>query len=154
MITGSTASDRTGATHPSGRPVDRPRRRERRNRHRRSGAEQKPELSRCVQVEPRVSLVVDDLATPDESVRSDGQAGRGLEIRATVDILVARQPLLDSFSNEVLRIHPHKIIAWNLDGRTRLHHPHHRAQRCDESVRPARRRWSPHPQSLQTAVWD
>lgn len=33
-----------------------------------------------------------------------------------VEILVARQPLMEAFSNEVLRIHPGRIIAWNLDG--------------------------------------
>ena len=80
-----------------------------------------PALSRSqkfrnVQADPRISLVVDDQATPEESVGLGGQTGRGLEIRGRVDILVADRPLTFAFSNDVLRVRPHKIIAWNLDG--------------------------------------
>jgi pyridoxamine 5'-phosphate oxidase family protein len=69
-----------------------------------------------VQADPRISLVVDDGATPEESVGPGGQLGRGLEIRGSVEILVAQRPLMEGFSNEVLRIYPRRIIAWNLDG--------------------------------------
>jgi pyridoxamine 5'-phosphate oxidase family protein len=71
---------------------------------------------RNVQADSRISLVVDDQATPEESVGPGGQTGRGLEIRGTVEILVGQQPLIPDFSAEVLRVHPRKILAWNLDG--------------------------------------
>ncbi len=71
---------------------------------------------RNVEADPRISLVVDDQATPEESVGPGGQTGRGLEIRGTVEILLAQRPLIEAFSTDILRIHPHKIIAWNLDG--------------------------------------
>lgn len=71
---------------------------------------------RNVQADPRISLVIDDQAAPEESVGPGGQTGRGLEIRGRVEILTAPQPLIEAFSNDVLRVHPRKIIAWNLDG--------------------------------------
>lgn len=69
---------------------------------------------RNVERDPRVSLVVDDNAP--EPVGPGGQRGRGLEIRGQVEILWVDQPLIPGFSNEVLRIHPRRIVAWNLDG--------------------------------------
>src|SRR5689334_9050323 len=48
---------------------------------------------RNVQADPRVSLVVDDMAA--EPVGPGGQTGRGLEIRGVVEILRAERPLLD-----------------------------------------------------------
>ncbi|OHV46691.1 PPOX class F420-dependent oxidoreductase [Pseudofrankia sp. BMG5.36] len=71
---------------------------------------------RNVQADPRISLIVDDQASPEESVGPGGQTGRGLEIRGGVEILVAARPLLAGFGNDVLRVRPHKIISWNLDG--------------------------------------
>lgn len=76
-----------------------------------------PDLSssrkyRNIQADPRVSLVVDD--TAPEPVGPDGQRGRGLEIRGTVEILRLERPLIDGFSNDVLRIHPRRILAWNV----------------------------------------
>jgi pyridoxamine 5'-phosphate oxidase family protein len=71
---------------------------------------------RNIQVDPRISFVVDDLATPQETVGTDGQLGRGLEIRGRADILLHEPPLMEGFSNERLRIHPSRIIAWNIDG--------------------------------------
>ncbi|WP_007515660.1 PPOX class F420-dependent oxidoreductase [Pseudofrankia saprophytica] len=80
-----------------------------------------PALSRSqkfrnVQADPRISLIVDDQATPEESVGPGGQTGRGLEIRGSVEILVAGEPPMTGFGNDVLRVHPHKIISWNVDG--------------------------------------
>jgi pyridoxamine 5'-phosphate oxidase family protein len=69
---------------------------------------------RNVRADPRVSFAVDDHAPAP--VGPGGQTGRGLEIRGRVEILVREEPLLPSFDNEVLRIHPHRIIAWNIDG--------------------------------------
>jgi pyridoxamine 5'-phosphate oxidase family protein len=71
---------------------------------------------RNVQADPRGSLVVDDQATPEESVGPGGQTGRGLEIRGIVEVLLNQRPLMDAFSPEILRVHPRKILAWNLDG--------------------------------------
>jgi pyridoxamine 5'-phosphate oxidase family protein len=78
-----------------------------------------PQLSasqkfRNIQADPRVSLVIDDTAPVD--VGPGGQRGRGLEIRGTVEVLEVDQPLIDGFSTDVLRIHPRRIVAWNLDG--------------------------------------
>jgi len=77
-----------------------------------------PDLSttrkfRNIQADPRVSLVVDD--TAPQPVGPGGQRGRGLEIRGAVETLRVERPLLPGFSNEVLRIHPRRILAWNLD---------------------------------------
>jgi pyridoxamine 5'-phosphate oxidase family protein len=71
---------------------------------------------RNVQADPRISFVVDDLATPEESLGPHGQLGRGLEVRGLAEMLVIEQPLMEGFSNELLRIHPRRVIAWNLDG--------------------------------------
>ena len=67
---------------------------------------------RNIQADPRVSLVVDD--TAPQPVGPDGQRGRGLEIRGTVEILRLERPPIDGFSNDVLRIHPRRILAWNV----------------------------------------
>lgn len=71
---------------------------------------------RNVTADPRVSFVVDDMATPEESVGPDGQTGRGLEIRGRAEILLGERPLMDGFTDEVIRIHPRRVVAWNLDG--------------------------------------
>ncbi|SDZ29968.1 pyridoxamine 5'-phosphate oxidase family protein [Amycolatopsis xylanica] len=78
-----------------------------------------PALSRSqkyrnIQADPRASLVVDDTAS--EPVGPGGQRGRGIEIRGDVEVLLADVPLLDGFSNDVVRIHPRRVVAWNLDG--------------------------------------
>lgn len=71
---------------------------------------------RNIEADSRVAFVVDDLATPQETVGTDGQLGRGLEVRGRADILLQVTPLMDGFSDERLRIRPRRIIAWNLDG--------------------------------------
>jgi pyridoxamine 5'-phosphate oxidase family protein len=71
---------------------------------------------RNVQTDPRISFVVDDLATPQETVGADGQLGRGLEVRGRAEVLLDEPPLMEGFSDGVLRLHPRRIIAWNLDG--------------------------------------
>lgn len=71
---------------------------------------------RNVQADARISFVVDDLATPRETIGTDGQLGRGLEMRGRAAILRDELPLMEGFSNERLRLHPQRIIAWNLDG--------------------------------------
>ena len=66
---------------------------------------------RNVQADPRVSFVVDDQA---ETPNSIGQTGRGIEIRGQAEIVTLDPPLIAAFSNETPRIHPHRIIAWNI----------------------------------------
>jgi pyridoxamine 5'-phosphate oxidase family protein len=78
-----------------------------------------PSLSRSrkfrnIQADPRISFVVDDDAK--EPVGPGGQRGRGLEIRGKAELVMVDEPLMFGFSNELIRIHPHRIIAWNLDG--------------------------------------
>jgi pyridoxamine 5'-phosphate oxidase family protein len=78
-----------------------------------------PALSRSqkfrnIRAGPRVSFVVDDQA--EKPVGPGGQTGRGLEIRGRADILILDRPLMEGFSNERLRIHPRRVIAWNIDG--------------------------------------
>ncbi len=75
-----------------------------------------PELPRSqkfrnVQADPRVSLVVDDQA---ETPNPIGQTGRGIEVRGQAEIVTLDPPLIPGFSRETLRLHPHRIIAWNL----------------------------------------
>ena len=66
---------------------------------------------RNVQADPRVSLVVDDQAATPNPI---GQTGRGIEVRGQAEIVTLDPPLIAAFSNETLRIRPHRIIAWNI----------------------------------------
>jgi pyridoxamine 5'-phosphate oxidase family protein len=70
---------------------------------------------RNVQADDRVAFVVDDLATPQETIGPGGQLGRGLEIRGRAAIVRGEPPLMDGFSSERLRVHAARIVAWNLD---------------------------------------
>ncbi|MFD2082667.1 pyridoxamine 5'-phosphate oxidase family protein [Actinopolymorpha cephalotaxi] len=69
---------------------------------------------RNIHADPRVSFVVDDMAA--EPVGPGGQTGRGLEIRARAEIVSAGRPLREGFGNVLVRLHPRRILAWNLDG--------------------------------------
>jgi pyridoxamine 5'-phosphate oxidase family protein len=66
---------------------------------------------RNVRADPRVSLVADDQA---ETPNPIGQTGRGIEVRGQVEIVTLDSPLIAAFSSETIRIHPHRIIAWNI----------------------------------------
>ncbi|MFC4943536.1 PPOX class F420-dependent oxidoreductase [Pseudonocardia sp. GCM10023141] len=68
---------------------------------------------RNIQADPRVSFVVDDAPHP---VGPGGQRGRGLEVRGSVETLLIDSPMIDGFGNDLLRIHPRRIVAWNIDG--------------------------------------
>lgn len=65
---------------------------------------------RNVQGNPRVSLVVDDLA----SVRP--WHVRGVEIRGRAEALTDWQAPYAGYSREAIRIHPERVISWGLDG--------------------------------------
>ncbi|NKZ02153.1 PPOX class F420-dependent oxidoreductase [Actinomadura latina] len=67
---------------------------------------------RNVQADPRVSFVVDDQS---ETPNPLGQTGRGIEVRGEVEIVVLDRPLIEAFSNETFRIHPRRIITWNVE---------------------------------------
>jgi len=64
---------------------------------------------RNVQRDPRVSLVVDDLATMDP------WAPRGIEIRGTAEALPDASPPRPGFSPGLIRIHPTRVLGWGLD---------------------------------------
>jgi pyridoxamine 5'-phosphate oxidase family protein len=66
---------------------------------------------RNIQADPRVSLVVDDQAGTPNPI---GQTGRGIEIRGQAEIVTLDPPLIAAFSSQTFRIHPHRIIAWNI----------------------------------------
>ena len=69
---------------------------------------------RNIEADPRVSIVVDDVA--DEPVGSGGQRGRGVEIRGRAEMHVVAQPIMEGFSRDLISIRPRRIIAWNIDG--------------------------------------
>lgn len=74
----------------------------------------KSQKVRNIQANPHVSFVVDDVA--DQAVGPGGQRGRGVEIRGRAELLVIDRPLMSGFTNDLIRIHPRRVIAWNLDG--------------------------------------
>jgi pyridoxamine 5'-phosphate oxidase family protein len=63
---------------------------------------------RNLRANPKVALVVDDLA----SVRP--WRVRGVEIRGVAELLVGPHGLGPHFSEEVIRIHPRRIHSWGL----------------------------------------
>lgn len=67
---------------------------------------------RNVARDPRVSVVVDDVA--EEAVGPGGQRGRGIEIRGRVEIVRSATPLIEGFSPGHLRVHPRRIVVWNV----------------------------------------
>ncbi|WP_395370812.1 PPOX class F420-dependent oxidoreductase [Streptomyces tubercidicus] len=76
---------------------------------------------RNAQARPEVSLLIDDMAPADDPVAPGW--GRGVEIRGRAELLTLDAPPMapDFFSNDVLRIHPRRVIAWHLepdDGRS------------------------------------
>jgi pyridoxamine 5'-phosphate oxidase family protein len=63
-----------------------------------------------VQREPRISFVVDDLASVDP------WTPRGIEIRGTGEALgTGGQSMGPGFGAELIRITPRRIIAWGID---------------------------------------
>lgn len=64
---------------------------------------------RNVKVNPRVSLVVDDIASLQPWVV------RAIEIRGYAEALEGESPLLPHFSGELIRIRPERIIAWGIE---------------------------------------
>jgi pyridoxamine 5'-phosphate oxidase family protein len=69
---------------------------------------------RNLSADPRISFVVDDIAA--EPVGPGGQTGRGLEIRGHAELLTLERAPRKGFSADLIRIHPRRVIAWNIDG--------------------------------------
>ncbi|MGW7585852.1 PPOX class F420-dependent oxidoreductase [Kitasatospora sp. NPDC054768] len=64
---------------------------------------------------PEVSVLIDDLAPADDPVA--GGWGRGVEIRGRAEVLAVDVPPVapDRFSRDVIRVHPRRIVTWNLE---------------------------------------
>ncbi|SFD97388.1 pyridoxamine 5'-phosphate oxidase family protein [Actinacidiphila alni] len=65
---------------------------------------------RNIAANPRVSLVVDDIASVDP------WTVRGVEIRGTAEQVVGPHDLGAHLSQELIRIRPYRIIGWGLEG--------------------------------------
>lgn len=65
---------------------------------------------RNVRHNPRVALVVDDLASIDP------WRVRGVEIRGTAEALTDQSPPMRRMSREIIRIKPTRVISWGLEG--------------------------------------
>ena len=68
---------------------------------------------RNIEAHPEVSFVVDDFA-PAGSTNSPFR-GRGIEIRGRAEALRDQTPPNPYFSGELIRIHPARVVTWNLD---------------------------------------
>ena len=64
---------------------------------------------RNVRSNPNVALVVDDLASVEP------WQVRGVEIRGNAEALTGEAPPTASLSREIIRIHPRRVISWNID---------------------------------------
>jgi pyridoxamine 5'-phosphate oxidase family protein len=64
---------------------------------------------RNVQANPRVALVVDDLASVDPWLV------RGVELRGSAEALVDADPPMAGMSHEVIRITPRWIASWGIE---------------------------------------
>jgi pyridoxamine 5'-phosphate oxidase family protein len=64
---------------------------------------------RNVRRDPRVSFVVDDLAS------TDPWSPRGVEIRGRAETIDATDPLREGFTADRIRIHPERVLGWGLD---------------------------------------
>ncbi|HWE60740.1 MAG TPA: hypothetical protein VHB98_03440 [Chloroflexota bacterium] len=62
----------------------------------------------CV-VEGQVAFVVDDLASVDP------WRVQGIEIRGHAEALGSQTPPYAHFSDEIIRIHPRRIISWGIE---------------------------------------
>ncbi|MEV0368360.1 PPOX class F420-dependent oxidoreductase [Streptomyces sp. NPDC050636] len=79
-----------------------------------------PALSRSqkyrnAQARPEVSLLIDDMAPADDPIAAGW--GRGVEIRGHAELLTLDAPPMapEFFSNDVIRVHPRRIISWHLE---------------------------------------
>jgi pyridoxamine 5'-phosphate oxidase family protein len=64
---------------------------------------------RNVASNPMVSLVIDDIASVDP------WQVRGIEVRGQAEALSGVIAMNTHLSGEIIRIHPHRVISWNVD---------------------------------------
>jgi pyridoxamine 5'-phosphate oxidase family protein len=64
---------------------------------------------RNLRTNSNVALVVDDLASVDP------WEVRGIEVRGVAEALDGQDPPMAAMSRQVIRIHPRRIISWNVD---------------------------------------
>lgn len=71
---------------------------------------------RNLQANPVLAFVVDDM-TPDEPGEIKPGMGRGVEIRGRAELTRVEVPPVAPhwFSNDVIRIHPQRILSWHID---------------------------------------
>lgn len=70
------------------------------------GATQKLRNARA---DPRVSIVIDDV------VCFEPFTDRGVAVRGIAEALLDHGPLHPGYSDEIIRIHPRRLISWGLD---------------------------------------
>lgn len=70
---------------------------------------------RNVRRDPRVSLVVDDIAAVDP------WTVRGIEIRGRAEALLGAGSTQHGMSGDIIRIHPERVLSWGLDEPSRMH---------------------------------
>lgn len=77
---------------------------------------------RNVQARPAVSIVVDDLM-PDGPDEIKPGYGRGVEVRGRAELVTLEvSPVAPGFfSNEVIRVHPQRVISWQLEREREQH---------------------------------
>ncbi|MFC5182640.1 PPOX class F420-dependent oxidoreductase [Actinomadura harenae] len=74
---------------------------------------------RNAQSNPAVSFLVDDLTSPDDPDAVRPGWGRGVEIRGRAEMVKGEMHIGKGFfSDDLIRIHPTRIINWHLDPST------------------------------------
>ncbi|MGH3673954.1 MAG: PPOX class F420-dependent oxidoreductase [Pseudonocardiaceae bacterium] len=63
---------------------------------------------RNVKKDPRVSIVIDDVVSFEPFI------DRGIEVRGFAEAIFDNGPLRQGYSDEVIRIHPRRLISWGL----------------------------------------
>lgn len=69
---------------------------------------------RNLRASPRASIVIDDMTPNDPNEIKPGW-GRGVEIRGRAELLTGVDPGREFASNEIIRIHPERVISWHID---------------------------------------
>ncbi|TDD63747.1 PPOX class F420-dependent oxidoreductase [Actinomadura rubrisoli] len=69
---------------------------------------------RNVLADPRVAFIIDDVAPAEGSGAARPGQGRGVEIRGRAEALDDQERIARYYSEELIRIRPERIIAWNL----------------------------------------
>ncbi|MFC4908095.1 PPOX class F420-dependent oxidoreductase [Actinomadura gamaensis] len=71
---------------------------------------------RNAQARPNVSFLVDDMTRADDPDAVRPGWGRGVEIRGRAEFVKGRMHIGEGFfSDDLIRIHPVRIISWHID---------------------------------------